>query len=885
MNIRMENITTWNSVGIRGLVILACLVTWVTPGGATEFRGFAARPWYGDLVDVLATHGPAAAAKARELATRHEADRLVLEAVADWIQRDFVDDPQRPPGGAGQVDVAKVLEQISARGQSESLDSVRSRFDRLASVPQTSARAWAEFYLDAAAARRAVRLAPHREKLRRVVFAKHFNMGGTFYAYTEGQSDAQNERHFYPGSALCIMELDGLFATVRTLNEDPGGVIRNPDVSFDGKRILFAWKKSDREDDYHLYEMEMASGQIRQLTFGLGFADYEGVYLPGGDILFSSTRCVQTVDCWWTEVSNLYTCDADGQYLRRLGFDQVHTTFPTVTHDGRVLYTRWDYNDRGQTFPQPLFQMFPDGTGQAALYGINSWFPTTITHARGIPGTRKVLAIATGHHSFQAGKLCIIDPSLGREENEGVQLIAPVRETLAERIDAYGQQGDLFQYPYPLSETECMVTYSPTGWPGGNWREKFLQPKFGIYWMDAGGHRELLVSDPDHSCNQPIPLVARPNIHQRPSTVDYRKTTGSYYMQDVYGGMALAGVERGTIRSLRVIALDYRAAGIGKLFGRGPGGDGQPSTPIAVGNGSWDVKVVLGDAEVHADGSAMFEVPARTPVYFQALDERGYAVQTMRSWSTLQPGEMRSCVGCHDNKNYAPPASVGQSLAMKAGVQQLKPFYGPPRGFSFPREIQPILDRHCISCHDDRSMIVRDVVPVAGGTNKLRSFSLLGTLNTDPYAQRMWSDAYLNLTRSDHGTETMMTVEEILALPWNRPGFLLISTTVFAPHPMVNWISAQSIPALLPAYHGGAATSGLMTMLEEGHYDVRLSREEIEKIACWIDLLVPYAGDYTESHAWTDGEVKRYDHFLQKRQGMEKIERENIRALIDARGR
>ncbi len=986
------------------------------------------RPWYGALVDSLAADGPAASKTARELASGHAADRLVLEAIADWIDQDFspenevrplaatsqrdgqmwrytlrepaddwfADDfddaawqegrggfgtrgtpgaaigtdwrtadiwlrrtfevgPNQPAdpqlvvhhdedavvylngkqiaeftgyakdysriplskeargllrrgrntlavhcrqtaGGqyidvgmvdvvssaaAGQTEAAEVLRQIDARRSAEALSDLRERFDRLASARPSSARAWAELYLDAAAARRAARLSPHREALRRVVFARHFNMGASHYAYTEGQSDAQHERHFHPGSALCVMELDGPFATVRTLIDDPEGVIRNPDVSYDGTRILFAWKKSDREDDYHLYDLDLATGEVRQLTSGLGFADYEGVYLPNGDIVFNSSRCVQTVDCWWTEVSNLYTCDADGKYLRRLSFDQVHTNFPTVTDDGRVLYTRWDYNDRGQLFPQPLFQMFPDGTGQTAFYGNNSWFPTTIKHARGIPGTQKVLAVATGHHAFQAGKLCVIDPSLGREEDAGVQLVAPVRETQAERVDAYGQDGELFQYPYPLNETELLVTYHPEGWSGN----KHRNPQFGIYWMDVDGNRELLVSDPDNSCNQPIPLAPRPRPHQRPSTVDYRKNTGTYYMQDVYGGRALPGIERGTIRRLRVVALEFRAAGVGQLFGRGPGGQGHPSTPIAVGNGSWDVKVVLGETEVYADGSAYFEVPARTPVYFQALDAKGHAVQTMRSWSTLQPGESFSCVGCHDDKNTSPSMQARPTLAMQAGAQPLRPFYGPPRGFSFANEIQPILDRHCVSCHNDRSLVVRNAAPSAV-QDELRAFSLLGTLNHDRQAKRMWSDAYLNLTRSDRGNEEVMTIEEMLSLPWRGSGgYEQLSVQVFRPHPVVNWISAQSVPSLLSPYHAGAATSRLMTMLEEGHHDVRLSREETEKLACWIDLLVPYCGDYTEAHAWSDEEVAKYDHFLQKRRRMEAVERENIRGMVDDRGR
>ena len=249
---------------------------------------------------------------------------------------------------------------------------------------------WLDLYEKACEMRRKRRLAGILADRSKLVFTKHFNMGGSHYAYTEAQSDAQAERNFRAGTSLCILEMNGLYGTVKTLIEDAKGVIRDPDVSYDGKRILFSWKKSDRQDDYHLYEMDVATEKVRQITSGLGFADYEGMYLANDDIIFNSSRCVQIVDCWWTEVSNLYRCDKDGKFLRRLSFDQVHTNFPTVLEDGRIIYTRWDYNDRGQLYPQPLYQMNPDGTSQMEFYGNNSWFPTTILHARGIPGTKKV---------------------------------------------------------------------------------------------------------------------------------------------------------------------------------------------------------------------------------------------------------------------------------------------------------------------------------------------------------------------------------------------------------------------------------------------------------------------------------------------------------------
>jgi hypothetical protein len=302
----------------------------------------------------------------------------------------------------------------------------------------------------------------------------------------------------------------------------------------------------------------------------------------------------------------------------------------------------------------------------------------------------------------------------------------------------------------------------------------------------------------------------------------------------------LAGVPRGAIKRLRVVALRYRAAAIGSLHQDGRGGHSEMTTPIAIGNGSWDVKVVLGSAEVHDDGSAFFEVPARTPVYFQALDEKNRVVQTMRSWTALMPGETQSCVGCHEHKNSAPRAGLGASLAFEAGPQPLTPFHGPTRGFSFPNEVQPILDKHCIGCHHDKSD---------------ETFSLTGELVTLGKTKRKFSQSYLTLTNTKGSCGN-----------WN--------------HAMVNWIDCMSEPSLLSPYHRGAATSKLIAILEEGHEDVRLSREEMDKIACWIDLLVPYCGDYLESNAWSKEDLEFYARALAKRQRWEAIEEANIKALI-----
>jgi len=762
--------------------------------------------------------------------------------------------------------VARVLSQLG-----EGAAPLRAELERLraAEAPGRDGR-WRALYLRACERRRTRRLAPLRAKWRRLVLSKHRHVRGS-WKYTEGLSNATGYRFFAGGASLNVLELDGAYARIRTILEDADGMLRNPDVSYDGKRLLFAWKKSDRSDDFHLYEMDVESGRVRQLTFGKETADYEGVYLPTGEILLNSTRCIQSVDCNWVEVSNFYLMARDGRFLRRIGFDQVHTIFPTVTDDGRVLYTRWEYSDRGQIYPQVLFQMNPDGTNQRELYGGSSWFPTNIIHARQIPGTHKVVAILTGHHMPAHGKLAILDPARGRQEARGAQLIAPVRHTEPIRVDKYALGGFHYQYPYPVSETEflvCLALPTPEGRLG----------RFDLYFTDIAGRRELLAEGdaPGEGigCKQFVPLAPRPRPHVRASAVDYRRKTGTFYVQDVYEGLGLPGVPRGTVKRLRIVELRYRCAPIGSVSQRGAGGSSSVTTPIAVANGSWDVKAVLGSANVYEDGSAFFEVPARTPVYFQALDANGCTVQTMRSWATLMPGEQLACVGCHEHKNTTPRAARNTTAALKAGPEPLKPFYGPTRGFSFPKEVQPILDRHCIRCHSQKKVSgtfsaaeKRFLTPFSdaeGGhgrhKGKRAPFPLTGETVLLRGIKRRFSRSYLALTHAKGAKGD-----------WN--------------HPVVNWIDCMSGPAMLPPYHRGSATSKLTAMLAAGHGEVRLSREEAEKLACWIDLLVPYCGDYREANAWTPADHRLYDRLEQKRDRMLAAERQNIEELIRAKTR
>jgi len=686
-------------------------------------------------------------------------------------------------------------------------------------------------------------LAPYIDKIKRIVFTKHFDMGGSHYAYTDAVSNEDTlnpsgrvkEFNFKGGSSLCLLEI-GKDYTIKetTLLDDKDGVFRDPDVSYDGKRILFSWKKSARGDDYHLYEMDAATRKVRQLTSGLGLADYEGIYLPNGEIMFSSTRCFQNVDCWHVSVCNMYLMNKDGKHMRRIGFDQVHTNYPQVhPTSGLVTYTRWEYNDRGQIYPQPLFRMYPNGAQQTEFYGNNSYFPTTVLHARGIPGTRKVLAVLSGHHTHQRGKLAIIDPTKGRQETSGITLLAPVK-TLEGiiKIDRYGQRGDQWQYPYPLDEKNYLVTFRPQG-----------QKRFGIYFMNMEGQRALLASDPSISCNQPVPLARRTLPPQPSYPIDWRKKTGTFTIQNIYHGPGLKGVKRGTIKKIRVVALDFMATDIGRKHG--------PSTISDLA--AWDVKIVLGEAPVYEDGSSAFKVPARTPVYFQAIDANGHVAQTMRSWSTLMPGEVFGCIGCHESKNEAVAANKAVTMALKKGVKPLEPFYDiTGKGFSFPKMIQPIFDAKCVKCHK-------------GGKTKPPDLS--ATPVWDNAARKFWNRSYRELISKDRPRGPANDTQQRLGVIAEKSKYL-------------NWIGRWSVPVMIPPYSHGSSCSPLVALLKKGHEKVKMTRQEMDKIACWIDLALPHSGQWTEGMKPEDKELYMKVH--NKRLDWEKQEAVNIREYIKA---
>jgi hypothetical protein len=253
------------------------------------------------------------------------------------------------------------------------------------------------------------------------------------------------------------------------LLETPTGIIRDPNVSYDGTqdRLLDAPQRHD-DDDYHLYvqrKWTRPRGPCGRSPSGWACPTSSPVSCPTATSCSFPRGASSSPTAGGNRSRTCTPATARAASCGGSGYDQVHTNYPQTLDDGRVIYTRWEYNDRGQIFPQPLFVMNGDGTGQAEFYGGNSWFPTSILHARGIPGTQQVIGIASGHHTTQRGKLILVDRSRGTQEAAGIEYLAPRKPAEAVRVDQFGWEGEQFQYPYAFDEQTYLVTYCPEGSP------------------------------------------------------------------------------------------------------------------------------------------------------------------------------------------------------------------------------------------------------------------------------------------------------------------------------------------------------------------------------------------------------------------------------------
>ena len=577
---------------------------------------------------------------------------------------------------------------------------------------------------------------------------------------------------------IATLDLKSLAAGPKTLYRPAKNVfVGDVDLHFGADKMLFS--SLDDQGRWQVFEIKADGTGLRQVTLGeeKEVDNYDPCYLPSGKILFDSTRCFQGVPCVGgaNTVANLCVMDNDGKNARMLCFDQDHDWCPTVMHNGRILYTRWEYSDTAHYFTRLLFQMNPDGTGQRAYSHSNAYWPNSTFYARPIPGSAtKVVTVISGHHGVpRMGELVIFDPAKGRREDEGV----------VQRIPGYGQKLEpviadqlvnnawpKFLHPYPLSENYFLVSMKPDA-----------QTPWGIYLVDTFDNFTPLCEAKGYAMFEPLPFkktVAPPVV---PDQVQVAEKEGTVYLQDVYRGAGLKNVPRGTVKSLRLFEIYYCYPKMG----------GHKNVGV---EGPWDVHRILGTVPVQSDGSVVFKVPANVPIAVQPLDEKGRALQIMRSWFTAMPGEKLSCVGCHEDQSMAPPAI--SMAALRKTPETIQPFYGGARGFSFARDVQPVLDRNCVGCH-----------------------------NGNP--------------RTDGKTVPNFAVQE-------KKGVWGMDAAYLALHPYVRRPGPESDDAMYRPMEFHASTSELFQILEKGHHGVQLEKQDWDMLATWVDMNVPCKGNWGE---------------------------------------
>ncbi len=495
-----------------------------------------------------------------------------------------------------------------------------------------------------------------------------------------------NDGAFTPGGTLKSIDF-ARSGAVHTIFETKQGVIRDPEVSFDGQRILFSMR-TNVADSYHIYEINADGSQLRQLTFARDVDDIDPLYLADGSIGFSSTREPKYCMCNRHVMANLYRMDSNGANIHQIGKSTLFEGHGTLMPDGRILYDRWEYVDRNFGDAQALWTANPDGTSHAIYWGNYTASPGGVIDARILPGLDRAICVFGSCHDRPWGALAIIDRQLGLDGPGPVIRTWPpeatnlVKQSGWEIFDAFRQVPLKYEDPYPLDGTTFLCS-----------RMTGEGEQMGLYLLDLFGNELLLHSEPP-GCFDPMPLAPRPRPAMPALRRDYANQPGVFYVQDVYQGAYMHNVKRGSIKWLRVVSSPE------KRFWTRPSWGGQGQEAPAMNWNDFNNKRILGTVPVEDDGSAYFEVPSDQFVYFQLLDAQGMMVQSMRSGTMVQSGEQAGCIGCHEDRRRAPENNGKNLMAFRHNPSPLTGWYGPARDFNYLAEVQPVFNRRCLGCHD-----------------------------------------------------------------------------------------------------------------------------------------------------------------------------------------
>lgn len=591
-----------------------------------------------------------------------------------------------------------------------------------------------------------------------------------------------------------IVELSNLRdeVQIRTIYKpDNTSSIADLKLHWDGDRAMFTQTMSDNR--WNVFEVKLNNGDCKKLIDNpepdLEF--YDGTYLPDGRIIANSNIGYQGVPCvnGSDPVGNMVLYTPQSKNLCRLTFDQDANWNPVIMNNGRVMYTRWEYTDLTHYYTRIVMNMNPDGTEQKALYGSGSMFPNSTFDVQPLPGYASAfVGIISGHHGVaRSGRLILFDPAKARKGAAGMLQEIPhrnrpiVEEVKDRLVDGVWPQ---FIKPSPLNDTYFLVA-----------AKLDKNDLWGIYLVDKFDNVTCLHKMEGEGYISPIAVrktVTPPAIPDRVKLDDKQATV---FIQDIYEGEGLKGIPRGTVKSLRLHAYEYAYV------------QTQSDHNWHGIQSGWDIKRMLGTVPVEEDGSVIFKIPANTPVSIQPLDKDGVAVQWMRSWLTGQPGEIVSCVGCHEDQNQIViPKRV---IASQKAPHALTPPEGGTRSFTFDLEVQPILDRACIACHNGEG----------------KAFDLRGGKKDG----KGYGTSYLNL------------------------------------HPYVHRQGGEGDMVVLYPYEYHPNTSELVRLLKKGHYNVQLTDAEWRKIYNWIDYNAPDKG-YFNANVLKSFPYQGYDQIERRKQ-------------------
>jgi hypothetical protein len=598
-----------------------------------------------------------------------------------------------------------------------------------------------------------------------------------------------NEAGFVGNSALKAIDLTTRES--RILLEAKEGIIRDPEVSFDGKKTIFSMRKN-KDDCYHIYEINIDGSDLKQLTFADYVTDIDPLYLPDGSIIFSSTREPKFCMCNRHIMCNLFLMESDGANIIQIGNSTLHEAHSTLLDDGRILYDRWEYIDRNFGDAQALWVVHPDGTKHSIYYGNNTPSPAAVIDARPIPGSPLIACIFGSCHDRPWGALAILDRRKGVDgirplvriwPAESISKVAPEGDTRLEDFDAFKSIPVKYEDPFPLNEKQILVSRFIQK-PDGAYSDKM-----GMYLVDADLNTETLILEGNLGIFDSQPVCERYKPVMLPVKRDFNGGHGVFFVQNVYEGTHMNGVEPGAAKFLRVVESPPKMNWTAQPWG----GQGQQAPGMNWTN--FENKRILGEVPIEEDGSAYFKVPANKFVYFQLLDKDKKMIQSMRSGAIVQSGETNGCIGCHENRINIPPSSGKKLLALSKKPAPMNGWNGnEPELFSYVKQVQPIFNQKCVSCHDFD----------ANNRNKL---VLAGDSN--PYFNASYIDLYVK-----------KKITEVGAGP----------------------------AAIQQPYTWGAHASVLTGIIDGTHHEVQLTDDEKKIIYAWMDLNAAYYPVYESAY-------------------------------------